>query len=407
MKPPAYCHHKPTDQAYVTVRDGTKRRVIYLGAFGSAESYRRYGEVIAGVAPSASPPLSPTPPSSPEGISLADAYALWIARCRVYYRLSDGEPSDETENNERSWAPLLALFPEALIVSLTKKNYTAVREEMIRRGWCRKLITQRWGRILRGLKWLAAEEYIPDATVLAATLPRLQPYRSAAPETEPVKPVPLADVRATQKYLRPFVAAMVELQLLTGMRPGEVRKLRLCDLVWEETATGCGGGRRLVALRLGRHKTIHRGKVRLIPLSGSASELLTPYALSSKDADAVLFSPAAAPDTPKRWRNVTLLSRCAYADTIRFAAQRAGVAQWSPGQIRHLVATVTRKNINLDAARALLGHSSPTTTLIYAERDEAIARAAVEALEKALHPPPPPKPTPEAPPGPPPTPPQS
>ena len=50
----------------------------------------------------------------------------------------------------------------------------------------------------------------------------LQRGRSAARETEPVRPVAEEVVRAALPYMLPEVAAMALLQLHSGMRPGEV-----------------------------------------------------------------------------------------------------------------------------------------------------------------------------------------
>ena len=45
---PKYSHHKPSGRAYVRVPDGPgRRRVIYLGAFGTPESRDAYALEIA------------------------------------------------------------------------------------------------------------------------------------------------------------------------------------------------------------------------------------------------------------------------------------------------------------------------------------------------------------------------
>ena len=49
-------------------------------------------------------------------------------------------------------------------------------------------------------------------------------------ETEPVKPVADRDVDAILPFLSPQTRAMVEVQRLTGMRPGEVVLMRGCDI---------------------------------------------------------------------------------------------------------------------------------------------------------------------------------
>jgi hypothetical protein len=53
----------------------------------------------------------------------------------------------------------------------------------------------------------------------------------------------------------------------------------------------------------------------------------------------------------------------------------AGVPAWHPNQIRHNAATQFRRELGLDVARVILGHSSPVVTETYAEldRERAIA----------------------------------
>jgi site-specific recombinase XerC len=54
--------------------------------------------------------------------------------------------------------------------------------------------------------------------------------------------------------------------------------------------------------------------------------------------------------------------------------------RWSPNQLRHTVATKIRKNFNLEAARVSLGHSSASTTEIYAEQDMDLARSVARQI---------------------------
>lgn len=50
---------------------------------------------------------------------------------------------------------------------------------------------------------------------------------------------------------------------------------------------------------------------------------------------------------------------------------------WHPYQLRHAAATRLRKQMGIEAARVVLGHSSVTTTEIYAEQD---VESAIEAM---------------------------
>src|SRR4029077_10445827 len=107
--------------------------------------------------------------------------------------------------------------------------------------------------------------------------------RADVRESEPVKPVPDAFVDAIKPHVSRQVWAMVELQRLTGMRPGEVCMMRSCDLdtsgrVWAYTPES--------------HKTEHHGRERRIYLGPKAQEALRPWL--RPELTAYLFSPTEA-----------------------------------------------------------------------------------------------------------------
>jgi integrase len=64
-----------------------------------------------------------------------------------------------------------------------------------------------------------------------------------------------------------------------------------------------------------------------------------------------------------------------YDASIRRACIRAKVAPWSPGRLRHNAATAIRAEFgDIEAARVVLGHPTPTMTETYAVKDLAAAR---------------------------------
>jgi integrase len=69
-----------------------------------------------------------------------------------------------------------------------------------------------------------------------------------------------------------------------------------------------------------------------------------------------------------------------YRRAIAYACKRAGVPQWHPNQLRHNAATRLRREFGLDVARAVLGHSSPVVTEVYAELDQAKAAEAMARI---------------------------
>jgi integrase len=58
-----------------------------------------------------------------------------------------------------------------------------------------------------------------------------------------------------------------------------------------------------------------------------------------------------------------------YRNAVRRACMRLGIPVWFPNQLRHNAATRVRQRFGLEASRAVLGHETVDTTLIYAEKD--------------------------------------
>ena len=186
---------------------------------------------------------------------------------------------------------------------------------------------------------------------------------------------------------------MIELQNLTGMRPGEVMTMRGCDIdqsgpVW--------------TYRPARHKTQGRGFDRSIALGPRAQEILK-NSLKS-DPTAYLFSPADAvahrnaerrrnrrsPMTPSQARRQPKAKpkraprdrydKRTYNTAIERACAKAGVPRWHPNQLRHAAATRIRRLFSLEAAQVVLGHARADVTQVYAERDLVKAREIMRAI---------------------------
>ena len=139
-------------------------------------------------------------------------------------------------------------------------------------------------RIRRAWKWAAKQQLVSATTYHSLlTVDALKAGRTDAKESKPVKPVPEALVNAVQAHVAPQVWSMIQLQLLTGARPGEVCIMRGCDLdtsgrVWTYTPK--------------EHKTQHHGHQREIYIGPAAQAVLKPWL--KLDTQAYLFSPAEA-----------------------------------------------------------------------------------------------------------------
>src|SRR5205809_64603 len=76
------------------------------------------------------------------------------------------------------------------------------REHMIAAGLCRRTINTRIGRLKRVFRWAVSYELLPAPVYEALrAVPGLLRGRGEARDTEPIKPAPEADVRATLPFL--------------------------------------------------------------------------------------------------------------------------------------------------------------------------------------------------------------
>jgi integrase len=393
-KIPSYRLHKPTGQAVVRL-DG---RDHYLGKHGSDESHEKYRRIIAewltaGRAKSPAPADSTVPAAGTTTVN--DVILAFLTRhAEAHYRRPDGTPTGELGNYRHSLRPLRQLYGRAPASGFGPLNLKAVRRQMIESGLCRTTINQRVGRIVRVFKWAASEELVPAGVYHALkTVAGLPKGRSAAKEPAPVRPVPDDRVDAIRPHVARQVWAMIELQRLTGMRPGEVCIMRTCDL---DTS------RQPWIYTPNRHKTEHHDKRRCIPIGRKGREVLGAWLRT--DMTAYLFQPREAmaefraeqrrnrktplypsqrarprKEEPKYAPGERYTTRT-YGHAIGRGCRKAGVSHWHPNQLRHNTATLIRKEFDLDKARAVLGHSDASTTTIYAERDVSLAADVIERI---------------------------
>src|SRR5205823_1844190 len=143
----------------------------------------------------------------------------------------EGEPTGELENLRLALRPVHRLYGHIPARDFGPNALRAVREEMVRKGLARTTINNRIDRVRRAFRHAVSVEMVPPAVYEALrAVPGLQRGRTAARETEGVRPVPVKDVEAALACMPPPVAAMVRIQLLTGCRAGEVMSMRHGDI---------------------------------------------------------------------------------------------------------------------------------------------------------------------------------
>ena len=406
-----------TDLAIVEI-DGRRH---YLGAYDTPESREKYHRLIAeweagGRAASPEPKF--------DDISVAEVARQFLTWAGGYY-VKHGHQTSEPTNIALAFRPLRKLCSQMPAAEFGPKALKAVRQEMINMGWCRRHINRNVDRIKRMFKWAVAEEILPPHTYEGMrAVGGLRFGRSAAPERPPVQPAPEELIDPVKQHVSRPVAAMVEMQLLTGSRPGEIIVMRPCDIDRSDAVW---------VYRPAEHKTEHHGRDRMIYIGPQAQQILAPFLL--RPADAYCFSPseaererleALAASTRNGGKRVGAnrkpqprrtagdhYTRDSYRRAIDRGCEKAfplpatlaprddetaekwearltkeerrqikawrKAHHWHPHQLRHSYGTYVRREDNLESAQILLGHSRADVTQIYAERD--IERAKRVALK--------------------------
>jgi hypothetical protein len=158
-------------------------------------------------------------------LTICELIAAFKTYAESYYRLPNGSRSDEVNNFNAAPRPLRILYGNTRARTFGPLALQAVRNEMIRFGWCRNYINHKVARIKIVFKWAGSQELIPASIHQAlTTVSGLRRGRSDAVESDPVETVSEKIVEAALPHLSSVVAAMVRLQRLTGARPGEICK---------------------------------------------------------------------------------------------------------------------------------------------------------------------------------------
>jgi integrase len=375
---PKYRHYKPKDLAVVRL-DGKDH---YLGRYDSAESWEKYRRLLSGWIADAGQTRPKSQTTHSVEVLTVNELILAYAKFVDGYYIKDGRPTVEPTNIRLVLRLVQKLYGSTSTTSFGPLALKAVREEMVRAGNCRSEINRRVGRIVRMFKWAVSEELVPSGVYEALrTVSGLRKGRSQVKEKPPIGPVATADVEAVRPHVSRQVWAMIEIQRMTGMRPGEVVIIRSRDLdragdVW--------------LYHPSRHKTEHHGKAREVFIGRRGQEILLPWLRSNEEE--YLFSPAEAirelrdkmrksrktPVQPsqedrsrrdKKKKPGVCYTVASYRRAIQSACAKAGVASWHPHQLRHTAATEIRKKFGLEASRIILGHEDIRATQIYAEQD--------------------------------------
>jgi integrase len=389
---PKPCRHKATGQAVVRLNG----KDHYLGPWKSPAAKACYERLIGQWLASGR-----QLPSSQSGLTVNELILAYDNFATGHYRKPDGIPTRQLELIHLAMRPLKELYGRTSAADFGPLDLKAVRQKLLEKNTlCRTTINEHVAKIKRLFRWGVENELVPPSVFHGLhAVSGLRLGRSTARESKPVRPVAEAFIEAAKPHIPPPVRAMVELQLLTAMRPGEACAMRSIDL----DMSG-----RVWIFRPESHKTEHHGHVRQIYLGPRAQEVvrpwlkldLTSYLFSPREAEAARndlrcrerktpMTPSQAKRRPKKHPkrpkgdhyDVAAYRRairraCAAADKKaheadpEIPADQVVVPGWHPHQLRHNAATNLRKEFGVELARIVLGHATAFTTEIYAEADK-------------------------------------
>lgn len=375
IKLPTYRRH-PNGQAFFQ----HKGKRTYLGVYDSPESRKHFAEAVAQIAAGGPGALVSTTDDEPSIDELVLPYLDWALR----YYSDSGKPSKEFKGVSAAVVELSTFAGATPAAQFGPRLLVSYQNHLVGKGYARPYVNKQVGRVKRFIRWCSEQERIPSDHWHKLTCVRgLEAGRTIAPEPEPIEPVPRAIVEQTLPFLQPIIAAMVQVQMLCGMRPQDVCGMRPCDIdrsgpIWIYTVP--------------KHKNAWRGHRLFKAIPRSAQSVLGPYL--TKDPAAYVFSPKVAVEArfgkfrqrkgkPFRDQYDTDSYRRAIGYGIAKAKRRSvTIPHWHPNQLRHTIATELRQTLGEQAAQTWLGHAHIQTTGIYAQKTTSELVAIAEELDR-------------------------
>jgi integrase len=359
---PSYSLHHATGQARVYF----KGKDHYLGEYGSEESRRRYGEFIARVSSGLPPNYSMAKSNQrveadDPGPSVGEVLYVFKLHADSHY-VKNGKPTSEIHCYRacmRIVRELFGMFPAKDFGPLALK---AVRQAMVcgdpdakdaegklapRKPWSRTNCNVMVGRIRRVFKHAVENEMI-DAAVLTRlqSVAPLLAGRTKAHDNAPRSAVDQDKIDVVRERVRPLVKDLIDVQLLTGARSGEL--LMLTSGMIDRTGE-------VWKADLADHKCVHHGQRRVLHFGPQAKLILSRYL--SVDASKPLFQ----------------MTRTAYCRAITRACEVAGIDRWTPHWLRHTFCTRIREQYGIEAAQSMAGHTTSEMTDHYSSKMDKLA----------------------------------
>jgi len=384
-------------QARVTLSGKTH----YLGRYGSIEAHEKYTDLVRAWERNGRKPLEPvktvahleTEKAAPTK-SVREAFAEYETYLDETGRYrKNGKPTSERSMLKLAISELVEVCGDCPVVDLDEAMLIAYRDRLERRPRItRKGINRKLQMVKRGLKWMRPRGIITREQW--HEIHALEPLkRGEVPadreRRQPKRAVTFAEVEAVAAQAGRVVGAMMRLQALTGMRPGEVCALRWEDIDQEPVTVD---GVECWTYRVAMAKTAHHGHETEYALGPAAQAILQQFAAREEGH---VFSPRqamldrhlelraqrqTAPTQQMRDRDAkpgrAFRDRYTvdnYAQAVERAGQRTRVARFTPHEIRHGFVTRAARAFGVVAASAAANHRNIATTqgYLHAEREDA------------------------------------
>lgn len=404
---PVMRHHKPTNTARVAVGG----KVHSLGRWGSQEAQDRYDTLVAAyiasgrksvdaglaiigrsAAQAPAVDLPPAPRPAPQAVTgeltvgeLARAWLAEIETTRPDYRSTSLWHGAIAAS--RAIRPLAAMS----VAEFGSRALVEVQQHLVNGAFAavsgsgkplsRRYINDVVKRVRQMFRWGVLRELVPDDRMKALeAVPSLARGQTTARETSPRKPVKPSVVKATLPYMTQEVADLIWFIRLTGCRPSEAARMKLCRIrdqnkpVWRYVPK--------------HHKNSHRGHQRHVAIGPQAQAIVLAHTVGRSDREYVFTPERSVP--PRKPRNGVLsmqprkpssrvrkrFDRNAITRAVTRAIAKANKARaeeglpllphWTPYQLRYTRLREIRKAGGREAAQAIAGHSRATMTDHYA-----------------------------------------
>jgi integrase len=354
-----------------------KKKNIYFGKYELAESRLKYERWVNRFLANGMRP----PWEGPKGLRVSNIVGMYQIWANDEYR-KNGKPTKQISRIKVVAKIMNETLGSFLVNDVRVDQMEALRRAMVTAGWTRGFINSAFSVAKSIFKWAGMRELLSmEQAIRLGAVHGVKKGRTAARESKKIRPVPATIVQQTLPHLGRITAAMVQVQLLAGMRPVEVCLMRPCDidtstLPWVYTPHS--------------HKNEHWDQERLIRLGPRAREVLAPFFADTvlhRGEAAYLFSPYQSAIEMLRGKGLPEKTNVdphkpydphGYTQAIRRACKRGGLPHWFPMQLRHTAATLWRARFGLDVTATLLGHASLQTSQIYAERNSENAERTIE-----------------------------